>query len=41
LLRHIIFDFDGTLADSSEIGLQIINEFVDKYNLKKLPKKIF
>jgi phosphoglycolate phosphatase len=35
MLKHIIFDFDGTLADSSIIGLQILNELSDKYNFKK------
>jgi phosphoglycolate phosphatase len=35
MLKHIIFDFDGTLADSSIIGLQILNELSDKYNYQK------
>jgi phosphoglycolate phosphatase len=35
MIKHIIFDFDGTIADSGEIGLQIINEFAEKYNYRK------
>lgn len=38
MLKHIIFDFDGTIADSTEIGLQIFNELSEKYNYKKLSK---
>ena len=39
LLKHIIFDFDGTLADSSEIGFQIINDLSEKYKIKKFTKE--
>lgn len=36
LIKHVIFDFDGTIADSMEMGLQIYNEFIDKYKYKKV-----
>ena len=39
MIKHIIFDFDGTIADSGEIGLQILNELLDKYNLKKVSRE--
>jgi phosphoglycolate phosphatase len=39
MLKHIIFDFDGTIADSSDIGVQIFNELSEKYNYKKLTRE--
>ncbi|MCX7921479.1 MAG: HAD-IA family hydrolase [Clostridia bacterium] len=36
MIKHIVFDFDGTIADSAHLGLQILNEFSEKYNYKKL-----
>ena len=39
MIKHILFDFDGTLADSGEMGLQILNELLDKYNLKKVSRE--
>ena len=38
MLKHILFDFDGTIADSGEIGLQILNELSEKYKIKKFTK---
>ncbi|MCR4735603.1 MAG: HAD-IA family hydrolase [Treponema sp.] len=32
----IIFDFDGTLADTISLGLKIVNEHADKYKYKKI-----
>jgi len=36
LIKHIIFDFDGTIVDSSELTLQIINRLAEKYHYKKV-----
>jgi len=38
MIRHIIFDFDGTIADSGEISLQIINELAGKYHYKEFTR---
>ncbi|MBN2420991.1 HAD hydrolase-like protein, partial [Candidatus Woesearchaeota archaeon] len=35
-IRLILFDFDGTLADSFDIVLQSINELSDGFNYKKI-----
>ncbi len=35
MIKHIIFDFDGTIADSGEIGLQIINDLAEKYHYRQ------
>ena len=37
----IIFDYDGTLADTFDMNLKIINGFADRINLKQLTKKEF
>lgn len=39
MIKHILFDFDGTIADSGEIGLEILNELSDKYKVKKFTKE--
>ena len=39
MLKHIIFDFDGTIADSSDVALQIVNELSEKYNYKKMTRE--
>ena len=39
MLKHIVFDFDGTLADSTDIGLQIIDDLSEKYKLRKFTKQ--
>jgi len=36
MIKTIIFDFDGTLADSLKMGLKIVNELSEKYNYKKI-----
>ena len=36
MIKHIIFDFDGTIVDSSELTLQIINRLAEKYHYKKV-----
>ncbi|SCY10636.1 HAD-IIIA family hydrolase [Alkaliphilus peptidifermentans] len=36
MIKYIIFDFDGTLVDSMEIGITAINKLAEKYKFKKL-----
>jgi HAD superfamily hydrolase (TIGR01549 family) len=41
MIREIIFDFDGTIADTFEISVKILNQFKDEYNFEEItPKKI-
>ncbi len=35
MVKHIIFDFDGTIADSRAIGLQIVNMLAKKYHYQE------
>lgn len=35
MIKHIVFDFDGTIADSADLTLQIVNELTEKYHYKK------
>ena len=40
-IKLIIFDFDGTIADSLQAGIKITNKIADKLNFRKLdPNKI-
>lgn len=36
LYKHIVFDFDGTLADSAGVALEVYNQIAVKYNFKRL-----
>jgi len=36
LLKHILFDFDGTIANSGVLAVQIINELADKHGYRKV-----
>lgn len=31
-VRHVIFDFDGTIVDSMDVALQLINQAAEKYH---------
>ena len=35
MIKNIIFDFDGTIADSGALGLQIVNELAKKYHYQE------
>lgn len=35
-IRHVIFDFDGTIVDSLAVAIQLINQLAHKYNLKPM-----
>ncbi|MCT8138106.1 HAD-IA family hydrolase [Anaerobacillus sp. CMMVII] len=36
MLKYIIFDFDGTLVDSKDLSIQVINQLAEKYQINKL-----
>jgi phosphoglycolate phosphatase len=36
MIKHIIFDFDGTLVDSKEVSILIYNQLAQKYNAKRI-----
>lgn len=36
VIRHIIFDFDGTLVDSKKVSILIYNHLAQKYDAKKI-----
>ncbi len=31
MIKYVIFDFDGTIADSKEQGFRLLNELASKY----------
>src|SRR5256885_8648065 len=35
---HLIFDFDGTLADSEEVCFQLFNEMADQHGYMRLAR---
>lgn len=36
-MHTIIFDFDGTIADTMSVVIRIANKFADHYGYKKIP----
>lgn len=38
-MKHILFDFDGTIVDSRYIIVDMINRLADKYNLKIIQER--
>lgn len=38
-MRHVVFDFDGTLVDSFQIGLGIYNEVADSLGLRPMTEE--
>ena len=36
MIKYILFDFDGTLADSKDVFISTWNQLADKYNFKKI-----
>jgi|SRR3989344_8397657 len=39
MIRNLIFDFDGTIADSMDEMLKIVNDNAEKYGFKRLSHK--
>lgn len=37
--KFIVFDFDGTIVSSMDLGLKLFNQIADKYNIRKLKKE--
>lgn len=35
-IRHIIFDFDGTIVDSLGVAIQLFNQIAHKYGLSPI-----
>ncbi|MBT2690592.1 HAD-IA family hydrolase [Bacillus sp. ISL-47] len=38
-MKHVIFDFDGTIADSKEVFISAWNSMADKHNFKRINLK--
>jgi phosphoglycolate phosphatase len=36
MIQHVLFDFDGTLADSKEMALAILNRLAEKHQFRKI-----
>ncbi len=39
MIKYILFDFDGTLADSKNVSISAWNQLADKYKFKKIYHK--
>lgn len=39
MIKHVIFDFDGTIVDSKYLTVGIINGLAEKYNFQKIKKE--
>lgn len=40
-IRHVIFDFDGTIADSMRLSIELFNQAAEKYNFRKISEEDF
>jgi phosphoglycolate phosphatase len=38
-IRCIIFDFDGTIADTEHFAFNISNELAERYNFRKITRE--
>lgn len=38
MVKHVVFDFDGTLADSEEVCFQLLNEIAAKHRYRQLQR---
>lgn len=38
MVKHVVFDFDGTLADSEEVCFQLLNEIAAKHQYRQLQR---
>ena len=36
IMQYVIFDFDGTIADSLPVAIDITNDLSDRLGIKKL-----
>src|SRR5688572_4236065 len=36
MIRYLLFDFDGTLADSKNVAISVINQLAGKYNFRQI-----
>lgn len=36
MIKYIIFDFDGTIADSQEVSVKLYNQLAEKHHFKKI-----
>ncbi len=41
MIRHIIFDFDGTIADSMNLAVELYNRVADRYKFKIIREEEF
>jgi phosphoglycolate phosphatase len=39
MIKYVIFDFDGTVADSKELAFELLNELSDKYGFRKITRE--
>lgn len=39
MIKHVVFDFDGTMVDSKYITVGILNELAEKYGFKKIKEE--
>src|ERR1700730_4056615 len=39
VIKYVIFDVDGTVADSKELAFELLNELSDKYGFRKITRE--
>jgi phosphoglycolate phosphatase len=38
VIKYVVFDFDGTIVDSKELGFHLLNDLSDKYRFNKISR---
>ncbi|SFR13295.1 HAD-IA family hydrolase [Desulfoscipio geothermicus] len=41
MIKHVVFDFDGTIVDSRYLAVELLNQLAEKYRFRKLKEKEF
>jgi len=39
LIKYVLFDFDGTLVDSKNIVIDVVNQLAERHKFKRLEEK--
>ncbi|MDA8336817.1 MAG: HAD hydrolase-like protein [Peptococcaceae bacterium] len=41
MIKHVLFDFDGTIADSRYLAIELLNKLAELYNFRQLKEEDF
>lgn len=41
MIKHVVFDFDGTIVESRYLAVELLNQLAEKYGFRKIKEKEF